>query len=156
MHQSQATLNDLVGSVEPLKYEPKYANQLDELWIQDEAELKAQVAIHKVNQKKSMRAKKSFRKNFKKLIKNAISKGLRFKFLSVPKMFSMNRNKNSDASVEVEDVSELVVREEGDQRLEKRFVIAIVIVLIIVAFFILVVATPTDQHIENSPSLRFL
>ena len=51
LRQSQRTLNDLVSSPEPLKYESKHAGQSDELWIKD-TELKAQVAIHKVKQKK--------------------------------------------------------------------------------------------------------
>ena len=110
-------------------------NQLDELWIQDEAEHRAQVAIHKVNHKKSIRAKTSFRNNFKKLIKKAISKGLRFKYLSAPKVFSMHRTKNSDTLVEVEDISELVVREEGDQRLEKRLASFVIALLVWAAVF---------------------
>ena len=134
LRKKQATLNDLFGSVESLKYEPQQANQIDELWIQDEAQLKEQVAIHKVNRKKSKRAKTSYRKNLKKTIKNAISKGMRFKFLSAPKVFSLNRNKNSDTLVELEDVSEMVLREEGDHYLEKRsLTIAAIIVILVFA-----------------------
>ena len=59
LRRSQGTLNDLVGSVEPLVYEPQVENNLDELWIQDEDELKKQIATYKASHEKSRHARTS-------------------------------------------------------------------------------------------------